>query len=79
MKVGRGRGREEANEPFCRVEITLPSLHESQVQNHSSHSLPRFLMSQPWLPDGYSQLLRLYDFGPSGLKDYGSTTLHCKI
>ena len=28
-----------------------------------------------WLPDDDSQLFRLYDFGPSGLKDYGSVTL----
>ena len=32
-----------------------------------------------WLPDGYSQILRLYLFGPSGLKDHGSATLRCKI
>ena len=32
-----------------------------------------------WLPDGYSQILRLYVFGHSGLKDYGSATLRCKI
>ena len=32
-----------------------------------------------WLPDGYSQILRLFLFGPSGLKDYGSATLRCKI
>ena len=34
---------------------------------------------QAWLPDGYSQIFRLYVFGPSGLKDYGSTTLRCKM
>ena len=34
---------------------------------------------QAWLPDDYSQIFRLYAFGPSGLKDYGSATLHCKI
>ena len=34
---------------------------------------------QAWLPDGYSQIFRSYAFGPSGLKDYGSATLHCKI
>ena len=28
-----------------------------------------------WLPDGYSQILRVFVFGPSGLKDYGSATL----
>ena len=31
------------------------------------------------LPDGDSQILRLYVFGPLGLKDYGSATLRCKI
>ena len=35
--------------------------------------------AQAWLPDGVSQILRLLVFGPSGLKDYGSATLHCKI
>ena len=37
--------------------------------------------NQAWLPDGYSQILRLYVFGPlpSGLKDYGSATLRCKF
>ena len=34
---------------------------------------------QAWLPDGDSQILRLYAFGPSGFKDYGSATLRCKI
>ena len=32
-----------------------------------------------WLPDGDSQILRVYAFGPSGLKDYGSAILRCKI
>ena len=32
-----------------------------------------------WLPDGCSQIFRLLGFGPSGLKDFGSATLHCKI
>ena len=31
------------------------------------------------LPDGDSQILRLSVFGTSGLKDYGSATLHSKI
>ena len=31
------------------------------------------------LPDGDSQILRFCAFGPSGLKDYGSATLRCKI
>ena len=30
-----------------------------------------------WLLDGY-KIFRLYAFGPSGLKDYGSTMLCCK-
>ena len=34
---------------------------------------------QAWLPDGYSQIFRSYVFGPSGLNDYGSATLRCKI
>ena len=35
--------------------------------------------SLPWLLEGYSQIFRLYEFGLSGLKDYGSATLRCKI
>ena len=35
--------------------------------------------SRARLPDGDSQILRSYVFGPSGLKDYGSATLRCKI
>ena len=34
---------------------------------------------QAWLLDGFGQILRLYVFGPSGLKDHGSATLRCKI
>ena len=34
---------------------------------------------QAWLPVGNSQILRSYVFGPSGLKDYGSAMLRCKI
>ena len=30
--------------------------------------------TETWLPDGYSQIFRLYVFGPLGLKDYGSAT-----
>ena len=30
-------------------------------------------------PDGCSQLFSLYEFGPSGLRDYGSATLPAKI
>ena len=31
------------------------------------------------LPDAYNKFFALYLFGPSGLKDYGSTMLSCKI
>ena len=31
------------------------------------------------LPDGDSQIFRSYVFGPSGLMDYCSATLRCKI
>ena len=33
----------------------------------------------PRLPDGCSQIFRLYVFGPSALNVYGSATLRCKI
>ena len=35
--------------------------------------------TKAWLPDGDSKIFRLYLFGPSGLTDYGSATLRCKI
>ena len=35
--------------------------------------------SQAWLSDGYRQIFRLYAFGSSGLKDYGSAVLRYKI
>ena len=34
---------------------------------------------QAWLLDGYSRIFRSEVIGPSGLKDYGSATLRCKI
>ena len=33
----------------------------------------------PWLPDGNSQILRSYVFGPSGLRNYGSAMLRYKF
>ena len=50
------------------------SFHFSGEETFASHG-----NSHPWLPDGYGQILRLYVFGPSGLKDYGSMALDCKI
>ena len=35
-------------------------------------SISLSILASPWLPDSYSQIFRLYVFGPSGLKDYGS-------
>ena len=32
-----------------------------------------------WLPDGYSRIFRIVCVWPSGLLDYGSATLRCKI
>ena len=67
---------------------TLTSLSRPSVTAAVSHSnvavccypyLKTATVSEPWLPDGDSQILRLYVFGPSGLKDYGSATLRCKI
>ena len=64
---------------------------ESSLSNPNlmSTSLPSRFFSQKvrtrdqtckaWLPDGDSQMFSLYVFGPSGLKDYGSATLRCKI
>ena len=37
------------------------------------------LATLTWLPDGYSQILRSYAFGLSGLKECGSATIHCKF
>ena len=34
---------------------------------------------QAWLPDGYSRIFRIVHVWPSGLLDYGSATLRCKI
>ena len=36
-------------------------------------------LTEPRLPDGDSLILRSYVSGPSGLKNYGSAMLRCKI
>ena len=36
-------------------------------------------ITQAWLPDGYSRILRSYFVWPFELLDYGSATLRCKI
>ena len=62
--------------PLCHFgsRILGSSFHFSGEETFASHG-----NSHPWLPDGYGQILRLYVFGPSGLKDYGSMALDCKI
>ena len=40
---------------------------------------PSASASSPVFPGSYSQIFRLYVFGPSGLMDYGYAFLHCKI
>ena len=44
-----------------------------------SSFLQYFSSYSSWLLGGYSQIFRLYVFGPSGLKDYGSAMLRCKM
>ena len=53
------------------------SLNARRVARRLAHFVS--MLNQARLPDGYSQILRLYVFGPSGLKDYGSAALRCKI
>ena len=67
--------------PCCGEEITLEE-YEDLIVNCTADTADEFeaiLWEKAWLPDGYSQIFRLHAFGPSGLKDYGSTTLRCKI
>ena len=52
---------------------------DADLTNAVKGALMANFLTQAWLPDGSSQIFRLYSFGPSGLKDYGSATLHCKI
>ena len=57
----------------------LPVSGVSTDQRSDPSSSKRRERRSPWLPDGYGQIFRSYVFGPSGLKDYGSATLRCKI
>ena len=62
--------------------VQLPHV-SSYVHTPITHSLLdsfwTHFASPPWLPDGCSHIFRLYGSGPLSLKDYGSTTLRCKI
>ena len=53
--------------------------HEYRVAIATINPLRARIHLTTWLPDVYSQIFRLYEFGPLGLKDYGSATLRCKI
>ena len=61
-------------EPSGHDESKDTLVNESQMPKFKTGPIPK-----AWLPDGSSQILRLYVFGPSGLRDYGSATLRCKI
>ena len=75
----------------CVGELTKPLAHlfdhfcmrasflALQGNASKAHREPNAGRSLPWLPDGFTQIFRMYAFGPSGLKDYGSATLCCKI
>ena len=65
-----------------RQELRLAARAGAVVEGDVAAEAPsRVEVAEPeaWLPDGDSHILRLYVFGPSGLKDYGSATLRCKI
>ena len=51
------------------------SFENSLCDQYVTEKLWRWL-KKAWLPDGYCPIFRLYEFGPSGLKDYGSARLH---
>ena len=53
--------------------------HSQEVADSDDYSDGGSSSVEAWLPDGYSQIFRLYVFGPLGLKDYGSARLRCKI
>ena len=60
------------------VIISYKTTFKSKPKERFS-SYPLSSVFESWLPDGCSQIFRSYAFGPSGLKDYSSATLRCKI
>ena len=53
---------------------------DDEVVSHAyTYTMGDASWTQAWLPDGYSPFLDCIHFGPSGLNDYGSATLRCKI
>ena len=70
-------GAEEAEE--VGVEHLLRDIKDTSVGSLSQRITNQLLGLKAWLPDGYSQILRIVCVWPSGLLDYGSATLRCKI
>ena len=58
---------------------TSPGMSSGGIPSPHSAGAGGGNIPQVWLPDGFRQIFRLCAFGPSGLKDNGSTTLSCKI
>ena len=56
----------------------VPGDDDRAVLHPGGQPLVQVLL-QAWLPDGYSQILRIVCVLPFGLLDYGSATLRCKI
>ena len=63
------------------IEATASLADSQRRYGGSCHSLASEAASTDGtrLPDGKNQILRLYVFGPSGLKDYGSAMLRYEI
>ena len=70
--------------PVLLLNFCAASAGTTTQRRQRSFGLPSFFTTRKakaatWLPDGYSQIFRLYLFGPSGFMDYGSATLRFKI
>ena len=69
---------EEILEELETVDDNLESQAVEFVRCSDAEALDEYGL-QAWLPDSYSLIFRSYVFGHSGMKDYGFTTLRCKI
>ena len=76
---------EPQNDPNLRVQWMLNGSEvkaSSRIQTYNDFgyvAIDILDATKAWLPDGYGQNYRSCVFGPSGLQDYGSATLRCKI
>ena len=70
----KGEFADEFGSPYC-----APCPRDHTTRGLGSRAESHCYYHHTRLPDGDSQILRSYAFGPSGLKDYGSATLRCKI